>query len=180
MKLKTVVIPEQTFKVGWRGKITTIPEREHTYAPTLATVHNYLHGDWGPFYLSWRDKELCPFDSQVDWKNMTCSEGRRKRCGGLLIKSDTISHLPPSQQRRTLGRVICYEWCHRLSNVYWDIQSDELLKMPDDPSYVACVLMRRVFRESGWQEWIREKKRRKDKRKRFWLKPLETRKELYG
>ena len=198
MRLKTVTIPEDTVTQhayhiftdeGWermkehygdkikghRGKYTiTFPECEHTYAPTLAEVYNWLHGDYGPFHVCWKHGELCPFAESVGHQNTTCSNGLRKRCNGLLIEDLHTRFMPPKEQRKLIGRVICYKWCHILNEAYWKIPQDELLGLPDDPGYVAMIIMRRVFRETGWWDWMREKKRRKDKGRRDWLKCVDA------
>lgn len=182
MKTERHTMPEHDVVINDRWGNPTVHHfeaYEYTYAPTLAKVHKWLSGDWGPFYLSWKDGELCPFNPQVGSKNMRCVDGSRgvNRCPGigLLIRPQDVNHLDANTQRRIVGRVICYEWCHRLNNAYWDIPQDELLAMPDDPRQTAILIMRRVFRESGWFAWRRELKARQHKRKWDWLKPLETR-----
>jgi len=154
----------------------TLPAEDYQYAPTLGKVHQWLYGDWGPFYLSWVDGELCPFAPRVGGMNITCSTGRRKRCGGLLIEKRHINHLSTAMQRHCLGRVICYDWCHVLSRVYWDIPIEELLQLPDNPSSVAETILRRVFQESGWFAWRMERRRRRGgKSHRDWLRPIKGR-----
>lgn len=199
MKTRTRIVPEHvmTINVGystlnaeqfdrlresygdrWRGgdrycyKIL-VPEEEMLVAPTLAKVHNWLFGDWGPLYLSWRDGYLCPFDDRVGRLNITCSAGRRKRCGGLDVPDRYVTHLPPDMRRRCTRRVVCYDWCHVLSRTYWDIPTDDMLALPDDPSLTAMLILRRVYRESGFAEWFVEHKRRPHKRD--WLKPIKGR-----
>ncbi len=174
MQTVTVTIPEHQANVGIvRSYIVTMPEIEHTYAPTLAEVHNWLHGDWGPFYCSWRDGQLCPFHPDVQRRNMTCCNGARKYCGGLLIERQHVN-----TNLRRIGHVICYEWDHVLSIAYWNIPAKELLALPDDHKLVAFHIMRRVFRATGWWDWRQEKKRRASKRKPDWLPGMPKRKPL--
>lgn len=153
---------------------------EATVAPTLVKVHRWLHHDWGPLYLSWLDGALCPFDPQVGRKNMRCVAGRREACPGqgLLIRQRDVTHMDAATQARTLGRVICYSWCHRLNNAYWAMPQDELLAMPDDPGETAALILRRVYKDAGWATWRREQRRRRVARKRDWLQPLTP--ENYG
>lgn len=151
----------------------TFPEREYTYAPTLGAVHKWLFDNWGLLYLSWRHGLLCPFDKQVGTKNITCSNGRRKRCNGLAIHRRLVAHLCEREQRKLIGRVVCYEWCHILSIAYWDIPTAELLELPDDINLVAFHIMRRIIRDTGWLDWKRELGRRQNgKRLRDWITPL--------
>lgn len=179
MKLQTVVLLEQRVNLGLGlPRIVTIPERQHTYAPTLATVHRWLWQGWGPFYISWRDGLLCPFHPQVKHKNMTCCTGQRgvglRRCSGLgmLIELDDVLHLSPHKQRQLIGRVVCYEWCHHLAQAYWAISRQELIKMPDDSQLLITHLMRTTYKQSGWLDWHREKKERESKKKLDWLGPM--------
>ena len=154
----------------------TWPESEHTYAPTLSTVHKWLYSHWGPFYVSWRLGRLCPFHASVRMKNMTCCHGniRQLRCQGLPLEERHVRHLPIPMQHRLVGRVICYRWAHVLSDAYWEIDTEWLVEnLPDDPQLVAFHIMRRVFRETGWFRWARELAARKSKRWGEWLSPFE-------
>ena len=98
----TVVGGPYDYTVTW-------PEGEHTYAPTLALVHRWLHSDWGPFYVSWRSGRLCPFHPLVGTRNMTCCPGniKRPRCCGLILEERHVAHLPVLKQHRLRGRVVC-------------------------------------------------------------------------
>lgn len=177
-------LPEKriTIRDKWGNpKEVILPAEDFTYAPTLGKIHSWLFGDWGPLYISWKHGWLCPWSSRVHLANMTCSAGMRKHCPGigLLIRNDHISHLTESCQRRLQSRVVCYEWCHRLSRVYWDLiteRRDEILTLPDDTTIVSMWILKRVYKTSGWYKWRYEKERRlREKRKRNWLHQLEPR-----
>ena len=150
------------------------PESQSLIAPALGIVHGWL---WDiPFYYSWRDGFLCPFADNIQRKNITCSAGRRAHCSGngILVGPNHIRHLSPREQHRYGGRVICYEWCHRLGDTYWNIPTDELLNLPDDPRLVSILVLRRVLRESRWTVWVRETGKRKHT-SRNWLPHLDRR-----
>jgi len=182
MELRTVIIPERRANIGLiRPHIVTLEEITHTYAPTLATVHNWLFSDLGPFSLSWRDGALCPFHPQVGRKNITCCKGRRgiKKCPGIgltITNQDIKSYLSNQWQRRIakrIGNVQCYEWNHVLAKTYWSLSFEKLLELPDNPSFVAFIIMRQVFRESGWRNWLMEAKARQNGKKKWeWLKSI--------
>lgn len=182
MKLRTATIPERLVNVGLvRPHVVTLPEISHTYAPTLAIVHSWLFNDLGPFALSWRDGALCPFHPQVGQKNMTCCEGRRgiKSCPGIglmITEKDIKSYLSEQWQKRIakrIGHVHCYEWSHILARTYWSLPFQSLLELPDNPSFVAFVIVKQVFHQSGWREWLMEKRARQNGKKKWeWLKPI--------
>lgn len=207
MELKTVIMPSFTqqyqhmsymIEEQWKGYVAdleaegkrvsgysrnytiTFPECEHTYAPTLATVHKWIYGDWGPFHISWKVGRLCPFNPEVGRKNMTCCQGNvdRMRCVGLIVEERHVEHLQNAD--RLVGRVVCYEWNYLLSRAYWDLDSMEMVDtLPDDPQLVAFHIMRRVFRETRWFDWIQEQKRRQST-KRNWLRPLKRKPPISG
>lgn len=162
MRTYTRQVPEQTITVGkntLRPYTKVFPAHEAIVAPTLQRVHQYMWGDCGPLVLSWHDGWLCPFSERIKTMSITCSGGRRKRCGGVLCTERNAPY-PETGRERLIGRVICYEWCEILSDAYWDIPNDELLALPDDDSLAAQYIMRRVFRETDWQYWRMETKRR--------------------
>lgn len=162
-----------------RDYVITFPEEEYTYAPTLGLVHKWLHGDWGPFYISWKVGRLCPFNPYVGQKNMTCCPGNIKKigcCGLILEKRHVLGYL--QNAARLVGRVVCYEWDHLLSLAYWDLDTDWLVnKLPDDPRLVASHIMRHVFRSTGWFDWIWEQRQRYNKRPGRWLQPIRRRRD---
>jgi len=162
--MKTYIrqVQEQTVTVGentLHPYTKTFPAYEATVAPTLQRVHNYMWGDCGPLVLSWSDGWLCPFADRIKTMNITCSKGRRKRCGGLLCTEQNAPY-PEKGRERLIGRVICYKWSHILSDAYWDIPTEELLELPDNDSLVAQHIMKRIFRETGWAKWYRATRER--------------------
>lgn len=163
-----------------RDYVITFPEEEYTYAPTLGLVHKWLHGDWGPFYISWKAGRLCPFNPRVGQKNMTCCPGNIKnmRCCGLILEERHIlGHL--QNVNRLMGRVVCYEWDYLLSLAYWDLDTDWMVNnLPDDPKLVSFYIMRSVFRSAGWFDWIWEQRQRRNKGLRFWLKPMRRKSDM--
>lgn len=177
MELKTVTILARTVQVSalctFEPKTVDLLEIQHTYAPTLATVTDWLFSEWGPFHISWRDGELCPFHPGVGRQNFTCSNGLRlsARCG-LVITQQDVRHLSGKLRSRLVSRVACWEWEHRLIDAYWDIPDSDLLVLPDSPSYVAFMVLRYVYRVTGWARWIREKRARKGKLRSLWFKGL--------
>lgn len=199
MLVETRHQPEYTFtsRDRWGRPVPhTVEAHDFQFAPTMARVHELVHGDWGPFYISWHDGWLCPFDSQVSNKNMRCVEGKRgvMRCPGigLALESDHIKHMSKECQRTLKGRVICYEWAHRLSRSYWDYMGEAwdsvISALPDDVMLVFSHIVREVYNRSGWFEWKRELDKRKRLKGKFdadyrllypeskWLKQLPTRK----
>jgi len=175
MYTQTVDIPRHEITVGTcniHPETVIIPATKHTYAPTLAKVHNWLWGDCGPIALSWQTGLLCPFDDRIHRMNITCSEGARSQCGGLLVTPHNAPY-PPTGRQRLIGRVVCFRWNNLLGNAYWDIPNAELLALPDDVCLVAHYIMHRIFRVTGWVDWRRELRQRQNgKRQRAWLHPL--------
>lgn len=140
---------------------TITSETGHVYAPVLATVHNYLFDNWGPFSVTWRNGLLCPFAPDIGLKNITCSQGRRDlHLCGLLIEDRHAVHLPNPQRKKMIGRVMCNPWAHHLIAAYWDIPNDELLSLPDNPSLVAYYILSRVIRATMWYDWLTERRKR--------------------
>lgn len=155
-------VPERTVTGGQNTLhpyMTTFPAYEATVAPTLQKAHDYMWGDCGPLVLSWHDGWLCPFADRIDSMNITCSGGRRKRCGGVLCTERNAPY-PQTGRDRLIGRVICYEWSHILSDAYWDIPTEELLALPDNVSLVVQHITRWIFRATGWWHWYKETKGR--------------------
>jgi len=148
---------------------THFPEHRVLIAPTLSQVHDWL---WDyPFNYSWRDGLLCPFASSGDRQNTTCSHGLRTRCLGTLITEHLINVELP-YERKQIGKVSCYRWSHRLIDAYWNIPITDLLSLPDDAYLCATIILRRVYRDSGWFEWHRELVRRKNGQRTMRLRPL--------
>jgi len=171
MKLRTTVIPEMVVPDTYgRHPPVTFPETEHTWSPTLAAVHKWLWED-GPLYRSWHDGWLCPFHSDVGHKNITCSPGLRSRCYGILITNENRGNSP----LKTLGKVVCYEWGHVLTNHYWTLQhetQDQMIAtLPDDTRTVAFHILHLILRSSNWWNWRQEPKRRQTT-KQNWLQPI--------
>lgn len=150
-----------------------VPEHEVRCVPTLATLHSWFHGDWGPLYLTWKDGLLCPFHSDIGRRNMTCCNGLRKRCGGLPIRDRHVSHLSTDRQRNLVGRVVCYRWCYVLGRVYWDTSVDEFIEFDNDLGKAAVGILHMLYHRSGFFDWYFEQRRRNNKSRREWLGTME-------
>jgi len=177
MRTITVDIPEQQITVDintLRPHTETFPATKHTYAPTLASIHDWLWGDCGPLTLSWQNGLLCPFNERVGTMNITCSNGLRQQCNGVLVTPNNAP-FPPTGRKRLIGRVVCFRWCNVLADAYWDIDNAHLFDLPDDVHLVAHHIMRHIFRSTYWFDWRRELRlRQSGKPRRAWFSPIPT------
>jgi hypothetical protein len=158
----------------YRYKVWT-PGYTMRVAPTLTKVHEWLWGDWGPMYITWKEGLLCPFHDSVGTRNIRCLEGNCHRRTFTDITQQYVRHLDEDSQRRLIGRVVCYDWAHLLTLALYDIPFDWQLSLPDDPQLVVIKLLRRVYKESGYEDWWHELKRRKRGKPRSeWLRRVKV------
>jgi len=131
------------------------PKRTITVAPLLERIHTDMWGDFGPLVISWKHGWLCPFHPNIDRQRMTCSDGLRNSsfCTGIRLTERYVSHLHEQQRLFLKDRVQCPNWCYRLGSAYWDIPTDRLLHMPDEPDFVYIWILNQVYQMSGWDEW---------------------------